>query len=614
MKYIKCIALIILMTMTLHAKEEVDINFKDLEIIDLVKLSAKILNKNILITEQIDGKVDFISNKTIYKDDLLDILIYVLDSKGYTIVDNDDILRVVKIADAARNNLPIRTTSNKISSVMATEIIPMQEDANLTANKIRHLLSPNSKLIVDSSTNSLIITDYQTNLDTVKQILKSLQYSKTKEVLIINLQNLRAINTIEYLQQIIKSTFPYKSAADLASAVVDEQKNSVVLIGYKEDINQIYSIIEKLDKSKNMTEKKVEVITLENIDSKSVMNIINESINKMSYKSMEDRPMITGDEETNSIIVIGNETDYKFVKDLITKLDTDKQQVYVQARIIEVSEQKTKDIGIKYGIEGLKTSSTSALTFASNLGASPIQLSESVLNHVTLPNMIDGIMLGASIKLLNENGALDVVSEPSILCINNKESSIYVGETRTIPVTMNNGTTTTTSYEKRDIGLKLKVKPRISSGEKVTLEVEAILEDIKNEKGTNNQPDTTKKEVQTLAIVNNGESVILGGLIKNKLSNNETKVPLFGDIPLLGYMFRNNASVDDKINLVIVLTPYIISKTENLANIRNKLAKLKEIEDSYAKKLENILTKGEIKSDVKSTPLNEENSQIILGN
>jgi general secretion pathway protein D len=387
----------------------------------------------------------------------------------------------------------------------------------------------------------------------------------------------------------------------------------VVLIGYKEDINQIYSIIEKLDKSKNMTEKKVEVITLENIDSKSVMNIINESINKMSYKSMEDRPMITGDEETNSIIVIGSETDYKFVKDLITKLDTDKQQVYVQARIIEVSEQKTKDIGIKYGIEGLKTSSTSALTFASNLGASPIQLSESVLNHVTLPNMIDGIMLGASIKLLNENGALDVVSEPSILCINNKESSIYVGETRTIPVTMNNGTTTTTSYEKRDIGLKLKVKPRISSGEKVTLEVEAILEDIKNEKGTNNQPDTTKKEVQTLAIVNNGESVILGGLIKNKLSNNETKVPLFGDIPLLGYMFRNNASVDDKINLVIVLTPYIISKTENLANIRNKLAKLKEIEDSYAKKLENILNKGEIKSDAKSTPSNQERSQIILG-
>jgi general secretion pathway protein D len=213
--------------------------------------------------------------------------------------------------------------------------------------------------------------------------------------------------------------------------------------------------------------------------------------------------------------------------------------------------------------------------------------------------MKNGLALGATVNLLNQQGAANIVSEPSLLCLNNKQSSIYVGETRSIKT----GTTTTTggnisdNYVREDIGLTLKVKPRISNGDKVTLEINTKMEDIGNANGTNGQPDTTKKDITTTAVVNNGESIILGGYIKEKVTRTETKIPLLGDIPLLGALFRNNYEARDKINLVVIITPYIVPKTKDLTYVRNQLSELKILEDKYTKDAILRLEKMKIKAD-----------------
>lgn len=337
----------------------------------------------------------------------------------------------------------------------------------------------------------------------------------------------------------------------------------------------------------SLVEKVVEVIYLKNVEAKNVLAILNGIIGQKVYKEKDEKPFASTDEESNAVILMGTKEDVIYFKQLIEKLDVDKQQVFVQAKIIELSEKGASNMGIKYGIEGLKSGSDGALTFAGNLGGSSVALSSTVLNQITLPNVTDGLVLGASINLLKQNSAVDVVSEPSILCINNKESSIYVGETTSISTQTNNGTTTSTSYKREDIGLKLKVKPRISSGEKVTLEINAVLEDISKIYDAGSiPPDTNKKELSTLAIVNNGESVILGGLIKNKNLVTQDKVPFFGDIPVLGALFRNNVDTTDKINLVIIVTPYIIPKSKDLSYVRDQLTQLKVLEDKYTKDLE----------------------------
>lgn len=122
--------------------------------------------------------------------------------------------------------------------------------------------------------------------------------------------------------------------------------------------------------------------------------------------------------------------------------------------------------------------------------------------------------------------------------------------------------------------MTLKIKPLISNDKKVTLDISVILEDVSQTQTTNGQPDTSKKQIKTVALVRDGENVIIGGLIKDKVDNTESKVPLLGDIPLVGYAFRHNADTTSKINLVVILTPYVIEASSDMTSLREKLSKL----------------------------------------
>ena len=217
-----------------------------------------------------------------------------------------------------------------------------------------------------------------------------------------------------------------------------------------------------------------------------------------------------------------------------------------------------------------------------------------------LSGISNALSLGVSINLLNQNGAADIISEPSLLCINNKASSIYVGQT----ISIKTGTTTSTAgtptntYKREDVGLTLKVKPRISNGGKVLLDISTKLEDVGQTDASSGNANTSKKELETTAIVNNGESVILGGYIREKKEQTIDKVPFFGDIPILGTLFRNNREVNDKINLVIIITPYIIPKSKDLTFVRKQLAQLKVLEDKYTKDTILRLEKAKFKAKV----------------
>jgi general secretion pathway protein D len=345
--------------------------------------------------------------------------------------------------------------------------------------------------------------------------------------------------------------------------------------------------------------KATKVVYLKNSDAQSVANILNQ-LNK-SNKNIS----IIANLESNSVVLKGQKDQVIALENIIKSLDIDKQQVYVQARIIEISETKTNNVGVQYGLNGYSATSNGLVSFSSSLNSNgaviPLNAASLSGYGYDAKTLHNNLSLGATINLLKKNNALDVVSQPSILCINNKQSSIYVGETRTVKI----GTTTTSGgnisdkYKREDIGLKLSVKPRISSENKVTLDIEAVIEDITN--GISDQPNTVKKVVKTTAIVNNAESVIIGGLIKNKKETINDKVAFFGDIPILGSLFRNNYDINDKINLVIIITPYIIPKSKDLTYVRNKLIELKQLEDSYTKKLLKKLNKNKVQKNNKKS-------------
>ncbi|RZV12908.1 general secretion pathway protein GspD [Aliarcobacter butzleri] len=436
MKKIFIVLLLVFYALNLYSNDEININFKDIKVDDLIKITSKITKRNILVTQIINEKVDYIPTQKITKENLFDILETTLKEKGYFLVEENGVLKVKKV-----------------------EIIKEEE-----------------------------------------------QFT--------------------------------------------------------------------------------EVIGLKNVDGVNIIKILDDVVNK-KYINKPTKPFVSLDLESNSLVVMASKDELKQIKDLIQELDKEKAQVYVQAKIIEVNNELVNKIGISYGIINASARSDGINAISSNLNGGSNAIKEAVDTlgiRMSDVNIKSGLALGASLNLLQQNGALDIVSEPSILAIDNKESSIYVGEKISVEIssTLTDGGLQRTNYEREDIGLTLKVKPRISSDTKLTLEINTLLEGIKSTSVSAGQnPDTLKKEIKTAAILNNGESVIIGGLIENKNETIEQKVPVLGDIPLFGELFKNDSKMNKKNNLVIIVTPYMIPKSKDITYIREQLSELKKLEDKY---------------------------------
>jgi len=585
MRLIKVVLLVFLLNFVSQADEKININFKDLKIMDLVKITSKIIDKNILVTQEVKGNVDFISTKPLEKKELVKILIYSLEAKGFTLIQGNDIMRIVKLSESAKNNVPlINGNQEKLYYQMVTEIFPVHNaNADYIASKIRHLISKTAKLVTNKESNTLVITDFKDNIETIKKVVSVMTYGAKKSIEIIELNNIKASEAKKNLDAVAKSIFNEKIETEKVSIIANADNNSLVIVGRNQNIKYLKKYVKNIDSNDSLVKRIVEVHSLKNVEASNVIKIIDGIIGKKKYLDPNTKPLSSVDEESNSIVLMGPSDELEYIKAILVELDKEKAQVYVQAKIIEVNDDLVDEVGIKYGIFGGTTGSKGIGTFSSSLnGGSGVSFSIADIG-LSIPDLTSGLALGASLSLLNQDGALDIVSEPSILAINNKESSIYVGETISVKTSssVSDGGTESENFKREDVGLTLTVKPRISNDNKVTLEIHTVLEDVKSTDTTSGNADTTKKEVKTTAIVNNGESVILGGLIEDKEESTINKIPVLGDVPLLGRLFTHDKTDIRKRSLVIIVTPYIIPESKDLTYVRNQLAQLKILEDKY---------------------------------
>ena len=577
----------------------VNIDFKDLPILDLIKISSKILDKNILLSQNINGKVDFVKTKPVRKKELVDILISVLDNKGFTLVGDENTLKIVRSTEASKSRIPIVFGKSHLKNIQQfiTEFIDIKrENVDVISSKIKHIASRYGKVLTNRNTNTLIITDYPKNIQLVKQAIKLLERGLDKNLITIPISNV-ALNSISSeVQKISRALFGSGILENQVTVMINKDIQSLILIGSEKNLKYLKEYIEKVDRDANKeTEKTTEVIYLQNADAKDILRIMSPIIAKKHYKNSADKPYIGADDKSNRILLVGPPRELRPIKALIKKLDVSQQQVYVKAQIIEINKKKSDSMGVKYGAEGGAVTGTGLFSFSANTGGKSI--ASSVLAKSIDSSSKSGAVIGASIDFLVDNSAAKIVSEPSISCINNQESTIKVAETISI-ITSSASTTTTTknSFKREDIGITLKVKPRISSDDRVTLSINVTIQDVLEGTGGTGSPTTTKREVKTAAIVNHGESVIVGGLTRKRQSKGSGGLPLLSDIPLLGYLFSSKQDVEDNINLVIILTPYIIAKGSSLSDLRAELSELEilkkayldEITKNYEKKIETI--------------------------
>ncbi len=599
MKYIKHLLLLtFLLTAPLTAREEVNVKFDNLQINKFIKLVAKLSNKNILVTNKINGTVDLVTAAPIYEDELLGILVSVLESKGFTLIKNGSIYEVVRSTEAAKHNVPVvRSGYIARGHTMVTQAIKVKgENVDIVAAKVRYLISKTAKLMTMKESNTLLITDYPANIQTIKRIIKDIDTKNEKVIKIITIEHadLKGLHT--QVSNIAKTIFNEKVATQTVKVLKNSDVNGLILIGNKEQVDELSKVIATLDNEQNLNEV-VQIIALKNSDAKNVMATLTEIITKQTFADPSMKPNVSANEEINAIILVGNPSILKGLKKIIDTLDKEKFQVYVQARIVEINKNDAEQIGIKYSLAGITSTASGLLAFSGNFGGSG-QLISSALTIVGSDAINGGMAIGASLDFLQTKGASKTVSSPSILCVNNQESSIYVGKTLSFQTGSTTGAAgTTNAYNREDVGLTLKIKPRVSSADKVTIDAETILENVLPIVDTNAQPVTTKQTVVTQAILRHGESIIIGGLVKNYQTNLETKVPILGYIPLLGWFFTHNDTQDQQDNLIVILTPYIIDKSEKLSQLQKELGELSRLQAEYNKEVFSKI-EDDLKSDV----------------
>ncbi|HIP60194.1 MAG TPA: type II secretion system protein GspD [Campylobacterales bacterium] len=616
------------------AKDEVNINFKDLKIVDFVKMVARITGKNILISENIQGKVDFVSVKPIKKDQIYALLINVLNSKGFTIRDaRNGFLKVIRSSDATKTAPPTYGTS-EVSEVQTEVIYVKKLNVRTILRQINFLLSKYGKITLSYENNAVVVSDFPDNIKSIKNLIHKLDRGKRMQVEFVTLHNADAKSVAPKIQKLANLLFDKKIQTEKVDIFSDEATNSVIVVGNRANIRTLIPKIRVLDEENETVDKRMEIIYIKNADAVEIVKTLEKLLSDKSFahsiKNEErevltsapvptvaknkkggtvpvpqttktviipsivgkDKPTVTVDAELNAVVVYATELEIKEIKSVVGQLDVERQQVYVRARIYEFSSAKASKIGAKYGIGGGMITSSGIYGFSGSLGGdlAPVTSFSSMLSTLTaantnlITNLSRALALGVTMSLFKNNDGASMISEPSILCVNNRESSLYSGRTQSILSQSATPTSTTgmtqNSFTREDIGLTLKIKPRISADEKVSLEVKVILEDVVG--GTIGQPTTTKSEVETVSIVTNGETVIISGLAREKTISNTSKIPLLGDIPILGIPFRHVSKDKEKSNLVIMLTPYIVKRSEDLSTIKDILGKMDLLENRLA--------------------------------
>ena len=593
MKFAKTLLLSLLLIVSVNAREQVNVNFSDLQINDFIKLISKITHKNILINNKINGTVNFVSTTPVYDDELIGILISVLESKGFTLVPKGSIYEVIRSTEAAKHNVKVERTGKKLhGSIMVTQAIHVNsENVDVVAAKIRYLISKTAKLMTMKESNTILLTDYPSNIETIKRVIKDIDKDNTFIVKIVPIVKANAKKLQVRLSEISKSIFNQKIVNNIVKIILDENINGIIVVGNQKNVEKILGLIKKMDVESHAATG-VEIFSLKNSDAKAVSTSLNEIVAKQVFSDPSLKPNISSSEEINAVIAIGDPMILKGIKLIIDELDKEKYQVYVKAKIIEINKNNSSNIGVKYGLSLGDVTSSGLYAMSANFGADALTAAATTAVLDSLGSIGSSsnaaLALGAAVDFLEQNGAAKSISNPSILCVNNKESSIYVGKTISISTgTISNanlGSGLTSSFKREDVGLTLKIKPRVSSKDKVTLDIETILENVLDD-GSNNatgQPVTSKQEVKTQAILRHGESIIIGGLVKTYEQKSVSKLPLLGDIPWLGeWLFSSTSTKEEQDNLVVILTPYVIDKSENLSQLQKDLGVLEVMQKEY---------------------------------
>lgn len=575
----------------------ISLDFNQADIRIFIKTVGQLTGINFLVDDKIQGTVTLISPSKIRLGEVYSVFESVLQTKGFAAVPVGSLVKIVPRAEGAKSNVPIRIGCDPetipITDSLVTQIIPLRHaDVAQVNTVVSSLISAGGQAVAFPETNTIIVTDASSSVHRVARIVQGLDVDGPPEnVEVIQLKYASAGKTCECITQILqKGPGPGRLRRGSASAAAltpdagtpavkvlpDERTNSIVVVSSTSDAELVKRIIARLDVERPLEASNIHVIYLENAEAKELEKAVSTALGKITAGTGQERSglfQITSDESTNSLIVVSSPQDYQLVAEMVKKLDMVREQVLVEFQIVEASENVLKELGFDWATLDQAVAGSVRGFAATNLGPRVEAASGDLQGvGVGLWKQVGGrTQIAAIMKALETNSAVNILSTPHVLTSNHHEATItvadnvpYVSQSRVTEIDPATPTAIRT-FDFKDVGIILKVRPHVS-GTLVRMQIEATFSKlIQGTTVTDSQtPTTAKREAKTVIAIQSDSTVVIGGLMRDDKERVEKKVPLLGDIPLLGALFKSHSDRLQKTNLLLFITPHVLTDRDRL--------------------------------------------------
>ncbi len=596
---------------------EVVLNFQSADLQQVVKAISQMTGRNLLIDPRVRGQFTIFSARPMSVAAAYQVFLSALKAQGFTAVDGPgDVVRIIPVAEAKASAPVSGEETPRGGEQIVTHVVVGQHVAvSQLQNVLRPLMSPTSQLSVYDPANALVITDYADNVRRLLRIIERIDLPAASEVTVVPLQNASALDVAEMVVRLSGSgvTSPsgvpgvpqtqIAAGGDRFTVAPDTRTNSLLLRSDNPGrVAQLRSLIEKLDVPARAIGS-TRVIYLRHAEAPKLVEVLRGMLSAAAAAAPPQaaaggaRPggptqsLVQADEATNSIIINASDTIYNNLRTVIEQLDIRRAQVYVEALIVEMTADRTDELGIQWLAAGQSGSRTVAggtnfpaanpSIAAAAVGGSAAAVGTAGLvvgvlgQKVTLSDGTTIRNLGALARALESRSLGNILSTPNLLTLDNYQAKIIVGQN--VPIVTGSfaqataaaagGATAVNPFQtidRRDVGLTLRLKPQISEGGAIRME---IYQEVSSVDPTSRSQASdvvlTKRALETKVVVDDGQTIVLGGLIQNNVQETVQQVPFLGSIPFLGALFRYKQEIRSRTNLMIFLRPQIIRTADD---------------------------------------------------
>lgn len=582
-------------------------SFKGTDIQEFINIVGRNLEKTIIVDPSVRGKIDVRSYDVLNEEQYYSFFLNVLEVYGYAVVEMDSgVLKVIKAKDSKTSAIPVVGERDSIKGdSVVTRVVTVRNVSVRELSPLLRQLNDNAgagNVVHYDPANIILITGRAAVVNRLAEIIKRVDQAGDKEVEVVELKNASAAEMVRIVDALSKTNDAKNTPAFLQPKLVaDERTNAILISGDPKVRSRLRKLIEQLD-VEMATKGNNQVIYLKYAKAEDLVDVLKgvsdnlQSEKQSSTKgssSQRNQVMISAHSDTNSLVITAQPDIMNALQDVIAQLDIRRAQVLIEALIVEMAEGDGINLGVQWGnldtgamiqysntgasiggvmvgLEEAKDSTTTKAVYDENNNFLRNETTTEEGDYSTLATALSGVNGAAMSVVMGDWTALisavatdsnsNILSSPSITVMDNGEASFIVGEEVPVLTGSTAGSSNDNPFqtvERKEVGIKLKVVPQINEGDSVQLQIE---QEVSNVLGANGAVDVrfVKRQLNTSVIVQDGQMLVLGGLIDERALESESKVPFLGDIPVLGHLFKSTSTQVEKKNLMVFIKPTII--------------------------------------------------------